>query len=224
MDHLASPDKVFLTDAGIMTYATFQKGLTLGKELTFLEFMDDADKVAFFQEYYTTMARTALERGFHFMLESAATWKASLDLGVNVLGLSEEKWSELMAKSNDMVANIREDLMVEFPDQQVLIGGLIGAREGGYKTTLDMSEDEAAAYHEPAMRLFATDSRVDYVLAGPLADVVEAKGIIRAGAKHNMPLVISFTLRKQDCKLQSGQSLKVIFFTLKSGGKAIEFL
>ena len=80
---------------------------------------------------------------------------------------------------------------------------------GGYKSTLELSVEDHRKYHDPQIKLFGEDPRIDYVLAGPLADVKEAKGIISAALKHRTPLVISFTLRKRDCKLPSGQSLQV---------------
>ena len=60
-----SPDEFFMTDAGIMTVAIFEKGMELGKDLTFLEFMDDPMKVKFFKEYYFSMATIALRKSIH---------------------------------------------------------------------------------------------------------------------------------------------------------------
>lgn len=205
---VASPDKFFMTDAGIMTVAIFEKGMELGRDLTFLEFMDDPLKVRFFEEYYVYMATIALRKGFGFLLECAATWKASRDRATNILGLTEDKWRDLVTKSNKMMGHIKNQLMVDFPNQDIQIGGLVGAREGGYKSTLELSVEDHRKYHDPQIKLFGEDPRIDYVLAGPLADVEEAKGIILAAFQHRTPLVISFTLRKRDCKLPSGQSLQ----------------
>ena len=107
--------------------------MTLGKESTFIEFMDDTEKVAFFRDYYTATARLALSRGFGFLLESAATWKASQDRAVNTLGLSVDKWQQLMASSNSMMADIRQRLQSEFPNRDIAIGGVIGARSVNFE-------------------------------------------------------------------------------------------
>ena len=77
-----------------------------------------------------------LRKGFGFLLECAATWKASLDRATNVLGLTEDKWRDLVTKSNKMMGHIKNQLMVDFPNQDIQIGGLVGAREGKqYNTT-----------------------------------------------------------------------------------------
>ena len=62
---VTSPDKFFMTDAGIMTVAIFEKGMELGRDLTFLEFMDDPLKIKFFEEYYVYMATIALRKSIH---------------------------------------------------------------------------------------------------------------------------------------------------------------
>merc|ERR1712098_1515 len=122
--------------------------------------MDDRERVAFFRQYYTDLAKMALGRGFGFLLENTITWKASLHRAVNTLGLTREKWEELMASSNNLMADVCQRMESEFPNQDIAIGGVIGAREGGYDTESPLSVEESEDYHAPAIQLFSRDKRV----------------------------------------------------------------
>ena len=89
------------------------QGFELGKDLTFIEFLDDPIKTAFFKEYHLSMARIALDRGFGVLLETIATWKASQHMVTEVLGLSLDKWKELVTKNVDLMLEVRDQLEAE---------------------------------------------------------------------------------------------------------------
>ena len=45
----------------------------------------------------------------------------------------------------------------------IVVTGMLGAREGGYKLTIKMTPEEAEAFHESSVKLFADDPRVDVI-------------------------------------------------------------
>ena len=210
------PGRVFASDAGALTIAVFVKKIELGKELTFLELIEDPAKFAHFEDHYKSFGRLVLEKGFGYFLESIGTWKASKHMATEVLGLTEDKWKELTIKWCDFVGRARSELEAEFrakgrPCPPIVNGGVLGPREGGYKVDIKMSAEEAESFNEPQIKLFAQHPAIDYVIGDAIADANEAIGMIRASKKHGIPVAVAFVLSKANLRLQSGQTLKVVF-------------
>ena len=44
---------IWMADSGILTIMMFDKGYTMGKDNTLIEFMDDPEKVEFFKDYFS---------------------------------------------------------------------------------------------------------------------------------------------------------------------------
>ena len=105
-----SQDKTFMTDAGVLTIATFEEKIELGKQLTFLEFFDHTEKKAFFDRYYRTFAKFILSNNYGLMIECLGSWKASKFMGTEVLGLTAGKWEQLTKTYMDFVSGIRDEL------------------------------------------------------------------------------------------------------------------
>ena len=103
----------WMADAGILTIMMFDKGYTMGKDNTLIEFMDDPEKVEFFKDYYKTMARIAVNKGFGIILETTVTRKASQSRANNILNLTTEKWKDLIKKCLDMMEEIKNDILDE---------------------------------------------------------------------------------------------------------------
>ena len=113
---VTSPDKFFMTDAGIMTVATFEKGMELGRDLTFLEFMDDPLKIRFFEEYYVYMATIALRKSIHaiYLGFEVADTRSDIFGQITQDFFSRLKFSRLKIKELwiDFIANIKEGLWI----------------------------------------------------------------------------------------------------------------
>ena len=119
-----------------------------------------------------------------------------------------------MTKSIDIYDGIRKELRCEAEAQgntcpPIVYGPVLGPRDGGYKIDNLMTPEEAEAFHDPLIKLLASDHRVDFIGSGSIADVNEAIGIAKSCKRHDIPLCIRFTLNKDDCTIKSGQSLKV---------------
>src|ERR1700757_3426400 len=87
-----------------------------------------------------------------------------------------------------------------------------------------MTADAAKRYHEPQIAVFAEEG-VDLVSALTLTYADEATGIVRAAARHGVPVVISFTV-ETDGRLPSGQPLGEAIEQVdrETGGAAAYFM
>ena len=93
----------------------------------------------------------------------------------------------------------------ETKEMPIVISGCVGPRGDGYDPGQPMSAAEAEAYHAHQIAAFA-EAGVDMVTAITMTNVDEATGIARAAQKHDVPVVVSFTL-ETDGRLPTGQAL-----------------
>ena len=81
--------------------------------------------------------------------------------------MSDEKWKSLVHRSISMLCEIREEVETSMGGADkcppIVVTGMLGAREGGYKLTIKMTPEEAEAFHESSVKLFADDPRVDVI-------------------------------------------------------------
>jgi S-methylmethionine-dependent homocysteine/selenocysteine methylase len=101
-----------------------------------------------------------------------------------------------------------EDLRNEFEDNnfKVPISVCIGPRGDGYVPSNIMTSEEAEEYHSSQIKV-VSNTNADLVSALTINYNEEATGIVNAAKKHNIPVVISYTV-ETDGNLPSGQSLK----------------
>ena len=105
---LIGNERLFMGDGGSMTTWTFRHGYKAGKANTFLEFVNDPEKVAFFRGYYKTYAKIALRWNYGFLLETLLTWKVSEPLARDTLGLGRQEWKVLMGQAIGLMDSIRQ--------------------------------------------------------------------------------------------------------------------
>lgn len=170
--------------------------------------------MTFWKKYYRECIDVAINKHkVGFLFEYCVTSKMSRNMAINKLKLTEEKWHELVKKGFQQSLKIRDDVEKKFKEQDeqcppILIAGIFGTREGGYKLTIKMTPEEAEAYHYDEVKLAADIHAIDYVVAYTIADPNEAIGFTWASQKQNLPIAISFTIEKHTGKLQSGHSVK----------------
>ena len=193
-------DKLFLTDGGIETTLIFQEGIELPYFAAFDLLRTDEGRKTL-RDYYSRYAAIARDRGLGFIFESA-TWRASPDWA-SKLGISQSELDELNRAAIEMLKPLREEF--ETARSPMVISGCVGPRGDGYKADAKMSAGEAAAYHGPAIRVYAA-AEADMVTAITMTYAEEAIGITRAARAAGMPVAISFTV-ETDGRLPSGQAL-----------------
>jgi S-methylmethionine-dependent homocysteine/selenocysteine methylase len=188
--------RLFVTDGGMETTLIYREGVELPEFATFPLLEDDAGIEAL-QDYYASYARLADELGAGLVLDTP-TWRANADWGEK-LGYDEPA----LAKANRRAVALLRPLRRNEPP--LLISGCVGPRGDGYVVGETMSSEEAERYHESQIAIFA-EERVDLVSALTLTYAEEAIGIARAAQRHDIPVVISFTV-ETDGRLPSGQPL-----------------
>jgi S-methylmethionine-dependent homocysteine/selenocysteine methylase len=199
--HLPQLDNsLFLTDGGLETTLIFHEGLDLPCFAAFDLLKDEKGKQTL-QAYYERYAGMARHHGVGLVLE-APTWRANPDWA-RKLGYTDVALADANQKAISMLVPIREKY--ETSASPVVISGNLGPRGDGYRAESRMSVDEAQAYHEPQLLVFA-HSEADMAAAFTMNYIEEAIGIVKAAASCDLPIAISFTL-ESDGRLPSGDTL-----------------
>lgn len=190
----------FLSDGGMETALIFLEGIDLPHFASF-PLLDSAAGRENLSKYYENYLTIARQRGVGFVLDSA-TWRASPDWGAT-LGYSAEALKAVQIASIGLLEELRSKW--ETPTSLIVLNGIVGPRGDGYKAGR-MEADEAADYHGPQIRTFATTA-ADMVSAMTMNTVNEAIGIAREAKDAAMPCVIAFTV-ETDGRLVDGTSLR----------------
>ena len=193
-------EQIFLTDGGLETTLIFHDGLALPYFAAF-DLLRTPQGRQTLHDYYARYAAIARQRGVGFIFESA-TWRASADWAAR-LGLSDEELATLNRAAIDMLKPLRAAFETE--RSPMVISGCVGPRGDGYKADTKMTAEQAAAYHGPAIRIYA-EADADMVTAITMTYAEEAVGVARAARAASMPVAISFTV-ETDGRLPSGQAL-----------------
>lgn len=194
-----APDTLVVTDAGLETWLSFDRGFELPSFAAYPLAGFDEGRAAL-AEYYDHFVQIAASLGTALVLD-APTWRANPDWAAT-LGHDRQELGELIAASVDIVQQARATWS---GDQPFLVGGAVGPRGDGYLVGEAMDADTAASYHSFQIDALA-DTPVDVVTAMTLCYVEEAIGISRAAERAGLPVVVAFTL-ETDGHLPSGMSL-----------------
>jgi len=190
--------RTFISEAGFETDLIFHHGIDLPHFATF-PLLESASHRETIRTYFDSVIDLARRDGTGVVIETA-TWRASSDWGA-LLGYD----ADALDRVNRDAVNLFIELRAANPDVPVVISGNVGPRGDGYAVADEMSSTDAAAYHQPQVRSLAR-AGADLVSAFTLNYAQEATGIVLAGVREQVPVVISFTL-ETDGRLPSGQTL-----------------
>lgn len=194
-------DRLFITDGGIETTLIFHEGLELPHFAAFHLFQSAAGQAAL-RRYFERYVEVASRHGTGLLLE-AATWRANPDWGKR-LGYGPKALAERNRQAIRLLEEIRDESRSD--TTPVVISGCIGPRGDGYVPGQRMTADQAQAYHEWQVHVFA-GTQADMVTAITMNDPAEAIGIARAAEAVGLPVVLSFTV-ETDGRLPSGETLR----------------
>jgi len=186
-----------LTDGGIETVLIFDEGIDLPCFAAF-DLLRTTEGTEALRAYYEPYLEIAREHGLPFVL-AAPTWRSSADWGAE-LGYSAEQLAAANRRAVELMHEIREANQ----DLDITVDAVIGPRGDGYAAGIEMSPEEAEAYHAPQI---AALTRADTLTALTLTYAGEAIGIVRAARKAGLPVMISFTV-ETDGRLPSGEPLR----------------
>lgn len=190
-----------LTDGGLETTLVFHEGVDLPAFAAFV-MLDREGGPEILERYARSYAAIARARGAALLIDTP-TWRASRDWGRR-LGYDEAALEDVNRRAVDALVALRESLGEDQPP--IVIGGSVGPRADGYVPSATMSAREAEEYHAAQIGTLAA-SPADFVSALTLNYVDEAIGIACAARRHEIPVVVSFTV-ETDGRLPTGQSLE----------------
>lgn len=190
----------FVTDGGLETTLVFHEGLDIPLFAAFTLLQSPTGRAAL-SRYFAAYLQLAQRHGCGIILESP-TWRANPEWGWK-LGYTLDA---LAAANRDAIALVTESIKpFKASAGRQICSGCIGPRGDGYIAGLSMSVEEAQAYHEWQIGVFA-GTEADMVCAMTMTTSEEATGVALAAQRHNMPVAISFTT-ETDGRLPSGQGL-----------------
>jgi S-methylmethionine-dependent homocysteine/selenocysteine methylase len=193
---------LFIADGGLETTLIFDGGIDLPEFAAFPLVDDEQGRQALRDYYEPYLAIAAAHDGAGFVLD-APTWRANPRWAA-ALGIADDELDRLNRLAIEFVAGLR----VEHSDRvagPIVLAGVVGPEDDGYRPSHLLSTDEAQAYHSAQITTFA-DTAADLVSAVTLTYADEAIGIVRAAVDAEIPVVISFTV-ETDGRLPSGQAL-----------------
>ena len=190
---------IMLTDGGLETTLVFLDGRDLPAFASF-PLVSSGEGRERLRSYYRDYARAAADVGLGFVAE-APTWRAHHDWG-SELGYDTAALRAVNMEAVQLMRTIGEEVGMPRP---WVNSGNIGPRGDGYAIADAMSVAEAAAYHEAQVAAFA-DASADMILALTLNYAAEARGVVRAAKRFDMPCAIGLTV-ETDGRLPSGQPL-----------------
>jgi homocysteine S-methyltransferase len=197
---LAQASKPFLTDGGMETWLFFQQGFE-APEFAALVLIDDESARTALNSYFDGFLEMAERAATGFVLDTN-TWRGC-PVWAEKLGVSED---ELLAMSGKAVT-LAKDIRARWQDRvfPILINGVVGPADDGYKPGGHLTADEAEEVHSRQIAVFAKEG-VDMISAITMTNIAEAIGIARAAKKAGLPVVISFTV-ETDGRLPTGDLL-----------------
>ncbi len=190
---------IFLSYMGMETDLIFNRGIDLPGFASY-PLLETTEGCETLRGYYAQLIDMARQKGVGVFLESV-TWVANRDRGA-AIGYSPKTLKESNIAAIDFIARVRE----EKGDLPTLLSAQMGPRGDGYAPTERMTTDEAETYHGEQMETLS-QTEADLVSACTLCYPEEAIGIIRAGERFKMPVVIAFTV-EIDGRLPTGMPLR----------------
>lgn len=190
-----------LTDGGLETTLIYHQHIDLPHFAAFELLLRQEGEQAL-KEYYLPYLSLAERYQLPFILETP-TWRANTDWAAR-LGYPQHELDQINAESVKLMRAL-QGTAAQSADS-ILVSGNIGPRGDGYVVGSAMQADEALAYHQSQIRVFA-DEAVDRITAMTMTYRDEAVGIALASRDAGLPVVISYTV-ETDGRLPSGESLR----------------
>ena len=210
-------DGIFLGEGGLMTEFLFgeeTKDIQLPGGL-FFHLIKDEKVMNWHDRFYRQFMDLCLREnnGYGYIILAFFTYKARKEDAETFLNIKEEEWIKMNKDYIQRFDDIRTEYEQSIPNcPPILIQGLMCAKgdEGdAFLLNAKMTAEEAEEYHNDQIKMFAENTKVDFVFVCLVAYSEEAIGICNAAAKVNLPVVISFTT-EMDGRLAGGESIKVL--------------
>ena len=190
---------LFLAYVGMETDLIFSEGIDLPGFASYPLLETDKGR-KLLERYLQDMITLGADTNTGVILESP-TWVANRDRGAGI-GYAPERLTELNKQAIALMNNTR----AKAGRQPIVISANIGPRDDAYAPSDQMNAQEAAEYHSEQIGALA-QTDVDLISAYTLAYPAEAIGIVEAAKRHDLPVVIAFTV-ETDGRLPTGATLE----------------
>lgn len=209
----------YLTDGGFETSMLFYEGFDL-PEFAAFPIMDEPEGPDAVERYFTGFLEIAKAHGRGFVLDTN-TWRAGL-AWAEALGLSRQEMLDVNHRSVAWARRLRAKW--ETRALPIVIDGVVGPAGDAYLADTSMTPLVAEDIHFPQVHALA-EAGADLVSAITLTNSAEGIGIVKAAARAEIPVVISFTL-ETDGHLPTGQALPdaIAEVDAATGAQAIYFM
>lgn len=201
IDRLMATTKPWPADAGLETSMIFHEGFDLPEFASFV-LLDDPKGREALRRWFDGFVALARAGGTGFVLDTA-TWRANMGWA-KALGLDETGIRRVNADAVSFARGLQGQH--ETAALPILINGVVGPLDDGYRVDVAPAVDEAERLHRPQIRALA-EAGVDMVTAVTMTHAEEAIGLARAARATGVPHVLSFTV-ETDGNLPSGQGLQ----------------
>jgi len=120
------------------------------------------------------------------MLTLAPTWRANRE--------RLDQAPRMYKNANQDGVKFLRNLVMEFANSTIYIGGDMGCRGDAYNPEEALSAEQAFDFHSPQIS-WLSEGGPDYLIATALPALSEAKGIARAMSEAELPYILSFIIR-----------------------------
>ncbi len=192
---------------GIETWLQYVDGFKL-RHFCLFELLDDERGRACIEDYHRKLIEAAVEAGIGVIVEGLH-YRASRDWG-GLIGYSREGLEDINIRGIELYKDLAREY--DSPETPMLVGGVIGPQGDAYNVGKTASADEAEDYHSEQIQAFKK-AGADIVTALTLSSTEEAIGLTRAADAADLPVVISFFVKKGG-GLNGGETLEEAIATV----------
>jgi len=186
---------------GFETWLQYVDGFELRHFCAF-ELLNDKRGVACLTDYHRRLVEGAVSNGFG-VINEGLHYRSSRDWG-ELIGFSRAALEEINARGIEFYKNFAHEY--ESPETPMLVGGVIGPRGDAYDVGRTPNAGEAEEYHSEQI-LTLKKAGADLITAATFSCVYEAIGLARAAKAAEIPVVISFFIKKGG-RLSGGETLE----------------
>lgn len=134
---------------------------------------------------------------------------------------------ERIAASNHAQRNINQDWMTFLKEirggqEEVFLGCLLGTRGDAFRAEEALSETDSYAFHRTQCQA-CLEGAPDFLMAGVLPALTEAKGMARAMEETRLPFILSFIVRR-DGRLLDGTPMAIAMAAIEDASPPLCYM
>lgn len=159
------------------------------------------DFIVYAGAIYDKTTREILKGIYKEYIEIAIKYSLPIMIMSSTRRANKDRIKESKYKNNNVnfdYIEFLEEIRSQYNEykENIFVGALIGTKGDSYNANEALKEDEAYEFHKYQCMIFK-ESKADFIFAGVLPSVSEAKGLSKAMAETNLPYIVSFVVNKK---------------------------